>query len=292
MHLLTIVLPSALATANRITEPGSATQPTPDMARATMKNYFTHSGKQESREVTITDLDMGTFDYFCNPSIFGKNAGAGQCSKRLASAAEGLPLYLWEKCGGRAVQQKIGERHRWGATPLSLAKLQGQGSAVKKLASATAGGLPLIFGKNAWARQCRKNWPALPLGGYPSIFGKNAGAGQCGKQLERAFGKMQGQGSAVKNWRALPLGATLYLWENARAGQGSKRLASAAGGLPHYLREKCRGRAVPPKLASAAGGLPLYLAGAGQCIKNLASATAGGRPLYLWEKHGSPNCET
>ena len=60
-----------------------------------MKNYFTHSGKQESREVTITDLDMGTFDYFCNPSIFGKNAGLqGQGSKRLASAAGGLPLYF------------------------------------------------------------------------------------------------------------------------------------------------------------------------------------------------------
>ena len=140
---------------------------------------------------------MGTFDYFCNPSIFGKNAGAGQCSKRLASAAGGLPLYLWEKCRGGAVQQKIGERYRWGATPLSLAKMQGQGS--KKLASATAGA-------------------------YPSIFGK-----------------MQGQGSAEK------------------------------------------------KLASAAGGLRLYLAGAGQCSKNLASAAAGGRPLYLWEKHGSPN---
>ena len=148
MHLLTIVLPSALATANRITEPGSASdsahsrhgahrlrasderleEPRPP-ARATMKNYFTHSGKQESREVTITDLDMGTFDYFCNPlslgkmqgqgsavkdwralpggypSIFGKNAGAGQCSKKLASAtAGGLPRYLWQKCRGKAVQ--------------------------------------------------------------------------------------------------------------------------------------------------------------------------------------------
>ena len=171
MHLLTIVLPSALATANRITEPGSASdsahsrhgarrsrasderleEPRPP-ARATMKNYFTHSGKQESREVTITDLDMGTFDYCCNPSIFGKNAGAGQCSKRLASAAGGLPLYLWEKCRGRAVQQKIGERYRWGATPLSLAKMQGQGSAVK-------------------------NWRALPLGGYPSSLGKMQGQG-------------------------------------------------------------------------------------------------------------------
>ena len=95
-----------------------------------MKIYFTHSGKQESREVTITDLDMGTFDYFCNPSIFGKNAGqgsaakdwralpggypsifgknagAGQCSKKLASATArgGLPRYLWQKCRGKAVQ--------------------------------------------------------------------------------------------------------------------------------------------------------------------------------------------
>ena len=196
---------------------------------------------------------MGTFDYFCNPSIlgrmqgqgsavkdwralpegypsiFGKNAGAGQCSKKLASAtAGGLPRYLWQKCRGKAVQKKIGERYRWG--------------------------LPLIFGKNAGARQCSKNWRALPLGGYPSIFGKNAGAGQCSKKLGARFWEMQGQGSAVKNWRALPLGATLYLWENARAGQCSKRLASAAGGLPHYLWEKCRGRAVQQKLASAAGG--------------------------------------
>ena len=182
MHLLTIVLPSALATANRITEPGSASdsahsrhgarrsrasderleEPRPP-ARATMKNYFTHSGKQESREVTITDLDMGTFDYVCNASIFGKNAGAGQCSKRLASAAGGLPLYFWEKCRGRAVQQKIGERYRWGATPLSLGKMQGRGSAAK-------------------------NWRALPLGGYPSIFGKMQGQGSAAKIGERCWG--------------------------------------------------------------------------------------------------------
>ena len=123
MHLLTIVLPSALATANRITKPGSASdsahsrhgahrlkasderleEPRPP-ARATMRNYFTHSGKQESREVTITDLDMGTFDYFCNPSIFGKNAGAGQCSKKLASATAGGYPISFGKCKGRAVQ--------------------------------------------------------------------------------------------------------------------------------------------------------------------------------------------
>ena len=151
------------------------------------------------------DLDMGTFDYCCNPSIFGKNAGAGQCSKRLASAAGRLPFYLWEKCRGRAVQQKIGERYRWGATPLSLAKMQGQGSAVKNWR-----GLPLNFGKNAGARQCSKKWRALPLGGYPSIFGKNAGAGQCSKNWRALLGGypsiLQEQGSAVKIWRALPLG--------------------------------------------------------------------------------------
>ena len=87
-----------------------------------------------------------------------------------------LPLYLWEKCRGRAVQQKIGERYRWGATPLSLAKMQGQGS--KKIGE-------------------RYRW-----------------------------------------------GATPHLWE------------------------KCRGKAVQ---------------------QELASATAAGLPLYLWEKHGSPN---
>ena len=76
-----------------------------------------------------------------------------------------LPLYLWEKCRGRAVQQKIGERYRWGATPLSLAKMQGQGS--KKLASATAGGLPYIFGKmqgqGSAAKIGERCWGATPL---------------------------------------------------------------------------------------------------------------------------------
>ena len=276
-----LALPGSVISDERLEEPRSP-------ARATMKNYFTHSGKQESREVTITDLDMGTFDYFCNPSIFGKNAGAGQCSKRLASAAGGATPLSLGKMQGQGSAAKIGERYRWGATPLSLAKMQGQGSAVK-------------------------NWRALPLGGYPSSLGKMQGQGSATKIGERyrwgatplSLGKMQGQGSAVKswsallgnagagqcrkNWRALPLGATLYLWENARAGQCSKRLASAAGGLPHYLWEKCRGRAVQQKLASDAGGYPFILQEQGSAAKNLASATAGGRPLYLWEKHGSPN---
>ena len=185
--------------------------------------------------------------------------------------------------------------------------MQGQGS--KKLASAAAGGLPLYLWENARAGQCSKNWRAL-LGGYPSILQEQGSAVKIGERYRwgatpLSLGKMQGQGNAVKSWSALlgkcrgravqeKIGERYrwglpYLWENARAGQCSKRLASAAGGLPHYLWEKCRGRAVQQKLASAAGGLPLYLAGAGQCSKNLASATAGGRPLYLWEKHGSPN---
>ena len=56
--------------------------------------------------------------------------------------------------------------------------------------------------------------PGIPVRPLPPGFISGGGSGQCSKKLERAFGKMQGQGSAVKNWRALPLGATLYLWEN------------------------------------------------------------------------------
>ena len=79
------------------------------------------------------------------PSIFGKNAGAGQCSTKLASAtAGGLPRYLWQKCRGKAVQKKIGERYRWGATPHLWEKCRGK-AVQQKLASATAGGLPLCL---------------------------------------------------------------------------------------------------------------------------------------------------
>ena len=123
----------------------------------------------------------------------------------------------------------------------------------------------------------RYRWGATP--------GKNAGAGQCSKKLERAFGKMQGQGSAVKNWRALPLGATLFLWENARAGQCSKRLASAAGGLPHYLWEKCKGRAVQQKLASVAGD-PSILQEQGSAVKIWRALPLKATPVSLgktWE---------
>ena len=136
------------------------------------------------------------------PAIFGKNAGARQCSKKLASAtAGGLPLYLWE---------------------------------------------------NARAGQCSKNWRAL-LGGYPSILQEQGSAVKIGERYRwgatpLSLGKMQGQGSAVKSWSALlgkcrgravqeKIGERYrwglpYLWENARAGQCSKRLASAAGGYP------------------------------------------------------------
>ena len=46
---------------------------------------------------------------------------------------------------------------------------------------------------------------------------ENAGAGQCSKKLECAFGKMQGQGSAVKNWRALLGGYPSILQEQGSA---------------------------------------------------------------------------
>ena len=137
------------------------------------------------------------------------------------------------------MQQKIGERYRWGATSLSLAKMQGQGS--KKIGERYRWGATPHLWEKCRGKAVQQKLASATAGGLPSIFGKNAGAGQCSEKLERDFGKMQGQGSAVKNWRAL------------------------------------------------LGGLPLYLAGAGQCSKTLASATAGGRPLYLWEKHGSPN---
>ena len=62
-------------------------------------------------------------------SIFGENAGAGQCSKKLASGtAGGLPSYLWQNAGARQCSKKI-----WRALPL--------------------GGYPSIFGKNAGAGQ-------------------------------------------------------------------------------------------------------------------------------------------
>ena len=130
------------------------------------------------------------------------------------------PLSLG-KMQGQGSAAKIGERYRWGATPLSLAKLQGKTAGArqcsKKLVSATAGGLPLIFGKNAGARQCSKKLASATAGGVPLYLGKNAGAGQCSKKLERAFGKMQRQGSAVKNWRALLGGYPSILQEQGSA---------------------------------------------------------------------------
>ena len=125
-----------------------------------------------------------------------------------------------------------------GGYPAIFGKNAGARQCSKKLASATAGGLPLIFGKNAGARQCSKNWRALPLGGYPSIFGKNAGAGQCSKKLERAFGKVQGQGSAVKDWRALLGGYPTIFGKMQGQGSAAKIGERCWGGYPSILQEQ------------------------------------------------------
>ena len=126
----------------------------------------------------------------CYPSIFGKNAGAGQCSKKLASAtARGLPRYLWQKCRDKAWQGSAVKNSRalpLGGYPSSLGKMQGQGSAAKI------------------GERYRK-------GVYPSSLGKMHGQGSATKIGERyrwgatplSLGKMQGQGSAVKSWSAL-----------------------------------------------------------------------------------------
>ena len=61
------------------------------------------------------------------PAIFGKNAGARQCSKKLASAtAKGLPLIFGKNAGARQCSKN------WRALPL--------------------GGYPSIFGKNCRGR--------------------------------------------------------------------------------------------------------------------------------------------
>ena len=102
---------------------------------------------------------------------------------------------------------------------------------------------------------------------------------------------MQGQGSAVKSWRALPLGATLYLRQNARAGQCSKRLASAAGGLPHFLWEKCRGRAVQQKIGERCrGATPLSLGkmqGQGSAVKIWRALPLRGDPCIFAKSIGA-----
>ena len=67
---------------------------------------------------------------------------------------------------------------------------------------------------------------------------------------------MQGQGSSIKDWRALLGGYPTIFGKNAGAGQCSKNWRALLGGYPSILQEQ---------------------------------GTAGGRPLYLWEKHGSPN---
>ena len=155
------------------------------------------------------------------------------------------------------MQQKIGERYRWGATPLSLAKLQGQGSAVKNWRAATAGGLPLYLWEKCRGKAVQQKLASATAGGLPSIFGKNAGAGQCSKKLERAFGKMQRQGSAVKNWRALPLGGYPSILQEQGSAVKIWR-ALPLGGDP-CIFEKNMGALIPTKtpLAKPLSDLPI-----------------------------------
>ena len=128
----------------------------------------------------------------------------------------------------------------------------------QKLASATAGGLPLYL------------W-------------ENAGAGQCSKKLERAFGKMQGQGSAVKNWRALPLGGYPIFGKMQGQGSAVQDWRALLGGYPSIFGKNAGAGQCSKNWLALLGGYPSILgknAGAGQCSKKLASATSGGRPLY------------
>ena len=60
-------------------------------------------------------------------------------------------------------------------------------------------------------------------------------AGQCSKKLERAFGKMQRQGSAVKNWRALLGGYPSILQEQGSAVKFGERYRW--GATPVSLRK-------------------------------------------------------
>ena len=174
----------------------------------------------------------------------------------------------------------------WRALSGSLGKMQGQGSAAKNWRALPLGGYPAIFGKNAGQGSAVKNWRALPLGGYPSSLGKMQGQGSAAKMLPvggypLSLGKMKGQGSAVKSWSAL-LGKCRGKAVQQKIGERYRW-----GATPLSLAKMARQCS---KFGERCWGLPLYLAGAGQCSKNLASATAGGRPLYLWEKHGSPTC--
>ena len=113
------------------------------------------------------------------------------------------------------MQQKIGERYRWGATSLSLAKMQGQGS--KKIGERYRWGATPHLWEKCRGKAVQQKLASATAGGLPSIFGKNAGARQCSEKLERDFGKMQGQGSAVKNWRALLGGYPSILQEQGSA---------------------------------------------------------------------------
>ena len=125
---------------------------------------------------------------------------------------------------GQGSATKIGERYRWGATPLSLGKMQGQGSAVKSWSA--------LLG-NAGAGQCSKNCRALPLGATLYLW-ENARARQCSKRLASAAG-----------------GLPHYLWEKCRGRAVQQKLASAAEGATPL---SCRSRAVLEKIWRA---LPL-----------------------------------
>ena len=90
------------------------------------------------------------------PSIFGKNAGVGQCSK-----LGGYPAIFGKNAGARQCSKKIGERYRWGATPLSLGKMHGQGSAAKIGERYRWGATPLSLGKMQGQGSAANSWSAL-----------------------------------------------------------------------------------------------------------------------------------
>ena len=81
--------------------------------------------------------------------------GQGSAVKDWRALLGGYPIYLWEKCRGRAVQQKLASAA--GGLPLYLA---GAGQCSKNLASATAGGRPLYL----WEKHGSPNPYENPIG--------------------------------------------------------------------------------------------------------------------------------
>ena len=99
---------------------------------------------------------------------------------------------------------------------------------------------------------------------------------------------MQGQGSAVKVWRALPLGATLYLLENARAGQCSKRLASAAWGATPLSLGKMQGQGSAATIGERCwGGYPSILQEQGSAVKIWRALPLGRDPCIFRKNMGA-----